>query len=373
MLALSCKGRGFCPSCSTKHALLWGEFVQERVLRPVPHRHVIFMLPKMLRPIFRFHRELLPELCLCAWEATRDFFKASLSKDALPGAILTINIAGEFLQWQPHVHGLTTCGGFLPDGGFEHAPAIDAKTVRELFEAKVFSMLLDKGLIGHELLEKLRSWKHTGFDFWIGPELTNAKEIVQIGMYTARSSAAAGRLVIDDELGLKYFGKGTRPDVDIGSLFEPPSEKMDPLEWIARLTSHIPERGCQTTHYYAAYSNAHRGKQAKAGSSPGSEQTPTACAAESEDEWIRTRRRSWARLLQMVYECDPLLCECGGKLKIISVIETRNQSDVVGKILKHIKYQFEVLAIPGRAPPPSQPCLGFDWDDSPAAGACSAQ
>ena len=68
-----------------------------------------------------------------------------------------------------------------------------------------------------------------------------------------------------------------------------------------------------------------------------------------------------------------LLCECGGKLKIISVIETRNQSDVVGKILKHIKYQFEVLMIPGRAPPSSQPCLGFDWDDSPAAGACSAQ
>ena len=40
---------------------------------------------------------------------------------------------------------------------FESAPAIDAKTVRELFEAKVFSMLLEKGLIGHELVEKIRS------------------------------------------------------------------------------------------------------------------------------------------------------------------------------------------------------------------------
>jgi hypothetical protein len=30
-------------------------------------------------------------------------------------------------------------------------------------------------------------------------------------------------------------------------------------EWIARLTSHIPDRGTQFVHYYGAYSNAHRG------------------------------------------------------------------------------------------------------------------
>ena len=150
-------------------------------------------------------------------------------------------------------------------------------------------------------MEKLRSWKHTGFDFWIGPELTDAKEIVQIGMYTVRSSAAAGRLVVDDE------------------------------------------------------------------------QSPTTCATESEDEWIRASRRSWARLIQLVFELDPLLCECDVTLKVISVIETRHQSDVAGKILKHIKYQFEVLVIPSRASLPSQPCRGFDWGDSPAAGACSAQ
>ena len=54
------------------------------------------------------------------------------------------------------------CGGFLPNGDFESAPTIDAKTVRELSEAKVFSILLEKGLIGHELAEKITSWKHTG-------------------------------------------------------------------------------------------------------------------------------------------------------------------------------------------------------------------
>ena len=69
--------------------------------------------------------------------------------------------------------------------------------------------------------------------------------------------------------------------------------------------------------------------------------------------------KSWARLIQEVYETGPLLCECGSKFEVILVIEARNQSDVVGKILACIKFVFEVLAIPDR--PPSQPRLGFDW------------
>lgn len=120
------------------------------MLRPVIHRHVVFTLPKLLRPYFKHHRDLLPLLGLCVWSALREFFEVSLSKGALPGAILTINTAGEYLNLMPHVHGLVTSGGFLPNGEFEPAPAIDSKTVREVFEATVFSMLIEKGLIGRE-------------------------------------------------------------------------------------------------------------------------------------------------------------------------------------------------------------------------------
>ena len=68
-------------------------------------------------------------------------------------------------------------------------------------------------------------------------------------------------------------------------------------------------------------------------------------------DWIKARRKSWARLIQQVYEVDPLLCECGSKLEVISVIEARTQSDVVGKILKSIKFVFEVLQLPAHHPP----------------------
>jgi len=43
---------------------------------------------------------------------------------------------------------------------------------------------------------------------------------------------------------------------------------MDYLEFIARVTSHIPDKGQVMIRYYGLYSNAHRGKIRKAGVSP---------------------------------------------------------------------------------------------------------
>ena len=45
-------------------------------------------------------------------------------------------------------------------------------------------------------------------------------------------------------------------------------------------------------------------------------------------------RKNWARLIQKIYEVDPLTCpKCSGKMKVISVIEDQ---DVIKKILKHL-------------------------------------
>ncbi len=43
---------------------------------------------------------------------------------------------------------------------------------------------------------------------------------------------------------------------------------MDYLEFIARVTSHIPDKGQVMIRYYGLYSNAHRGKMRRAGADP---------------------------------------------------------------------------------------------------------
>jgi len=52
----SCRTRSFCPSCEKKRALLWAEWVRGELLEAVAHRHVVFTIPRLLRPLFRRRR-----------------------------------------------------------------------------------------------------------------------------------------------------------------------------------------------------------------------------------------------------------------------------------------------------------------------------
>jgi hypothetical protein len=78
LLAFSCKGRWFCPSCHEKKVLQLGEFAVGEVLYPVPHCQMVFTLPRMLRVYFRHHRKRLSALCRCAVESLQSYLRAIL-------------------------------------------------------------------------------------------------------------------------------------------------------------------------------------------------------------------------------------------------------------------------------------------------------
>jgi len=52
LLMFSCKTRGFYPSCHAKRREEWGEWMREELVLDVPHRQVVFTVPKMLRLSF---------------------------------------------------------------------------------------------------------------------------------------------------------------------------------------------------------------------------------------------------------------------------------------------------------------------------------
>lgn len=80
--------------------------------------------------------------------------------------------------------------------------------------------------------------------------------------------------------------------------------------------------------YYGYYSNVSRGKRKKENQD---ELIPSVLES---DESSKERRKNWARLIQKIYEVDPLTCpKCSGKMKVISVIEDQV---VIKKILKHL-------------------------------------
>jgi hypothetical protein len=49
--------------------------MREEFLLDVPHRQLVFTIPKMLRIFFKYNRSLLSCLCLCGKKALVKYFK----------------------------------------------------------------------------------------------------------------------------------------------------------------------------------------------------------------------------------------------------------------------------------------------------------
>jgi hypothetical protein len=57
------------------------------VLEPVPHRHVVLTMPRLLRGIFRKRRELPLDLSQCGVEALGEYMRRQVGADARPGIV----------------------------------------------------------------------------------------------------------------------------------------------------------------------------------------------------------------------------------------------------------------------------------------------
>ena len=66
------------------------------------------------------------------------------------------------------------------------------------------------------------------------------------------------------------------------------------------MCSHIPDRGERMVRYYGYYSNFSRGKRKK------TEDDGVPCILEA-DQKSKEYRKNWARLIQKIYEIDPLM------------------------------------------------------------------
>ena len=80
--------------------------------------------------------------------------------------------------------------------------------------------------------------------------------------------------------------------------------------------------------YYGYYSNVSRGKRKEAGTD---DAVPCILDAQGDEKVFR---KNWARLIQKIYEVDPLVCpKCQGAMRIISFIE---DGLVIRAILEHL-------------------------------------
>jgi hypothetical protein len=129
-------------------------------------------------------------------------------------------------------------------------------------------------------------------------------------------------------------------------------EKIDAMEFVARVLVQIPDPRRHLVRYYGAYSSAARGRRKKAAApaEPSAPDKPPEDAALPGGPHRAALRRQWAELIRRVYEVDPLVCpRCGSEMRVIGFI---TQPALIDRILDHIQRRDK---IPRPPPPCAQP------------------
>jgi hypothetical protein len=224
------------------------------------------------------------------------------------------------------------------------------------------------------VVAQIRSWRHSGFnvDRSVRLEGGNRDGIERLPQYLGRSPFSLTRLVRITPTGQVVY----RPEKERPQRYPDPAaegllpgalrnfEVFEPLDFLAELVQHIPDKGEHLVRYYGCYSNKARGKWGLAPKRgavsreracthfPGGTQSHPCVDPDLPPLPDARSRRRWAILIKHVYHVAPLLCpRCGGTMKVIGFIEAR-QGDVIRKILQHCGLWQD----PPARSPPSGPC-----------------
>ena len=120
-------------------------------------------------------------------------------------------------------------------------------------------------------------------------------------------------------------------------LSHPKGESLDIFEFIARVLTQIPEPRKHGVHYYGTYASKSRVFRKKRGLTLHSLGEKNNSKSKAEPELSPKKRaalrKNWAQLIKRVYQVDPLICDCGGSMRVISFI---TEHKIIRKILDHL-------------------------------------
>jgi len=106
--------------------------------------------------------------------------------------------------------------------------------------SEVLAFLVRREFLSQDWAERILSWRHTGFNVHSRARAKTREEAECVGKYMIRSLLSPERLSF------------LEPEGKVGYLYgkdNPSQETMDYLEFIARVTSHIPDKGQVMVRY----------------------------------------------------------------------------------------------------------------------------
>jgi len=126
------------------------------------------------------------------------------------------------IKWYGHsAFRLTTAGDVsiiidpYEPGGLGGTITYNPKDLKAIFEHHVFRMLLGKGKITQDLVLLLRSWRHSGFQVFVGPRILPGEEeaMEKLARYIIRASFSQERMTyLPEESKVIYQSKDAQKE-----------------------------------------------------------------------------------------------------------------------------------------------------------------
>jgi hypothetical protein len=244
LLASSCKCRYFRQSCHAKRLAIWAQWLDATLLASVPHRQVVLTLPKRLRANCLYRRRLLGEIARVAARTVTFAIRTLTGERSLAiGIAACLQTHGSRANWHPHLHLLVTDGGFRPDGTFVSWPVHDPARLTEAFRRAVLRLFVRLELFDVDLAAGMLTWSHSGFHVhtavWVPAD--DRAFATRLSRYCARNPVELERLTYDRAAKAVTYRSDKAEGPTAGT------ETVDPLELLARLLVHIPDKGHVTT------------------------------------------------------------------------------------------------------------------------------
>jgi len=186
----------------------------------------------------------------------------------------------------------------------------------------------------------LLSWKHSGFsvDNSVKIPATSKNARINLSQYIIRHPVSLQKILYVRSKGTVIY------KTKYNEYWKENIKLFKASDFIAELTQHVPPKHKHLIRYYGLYSSRTKGKANKDGNlvkfgynpAPAHERAQNKDSnTEMETVSSKASRQSWARLIQKVYEVDPMVCpKCSHPLKVIAVITDPHE---VSKILECLK------------------------------------
>ena len=370
LVAYSCKGRGVCPSCTTRRMVETAAHLVDHVFPHLPVRQWVLSLPKRLRYHLddaHLQNAVLHSLLHGIEQALRESLPETDGGTPLPthtnrhlGAVVFIHRFGGLLNAHLHFHVVMIDGVFCGEEAghlrFQETRLLTEQMVhlQRTIRQRIVRLFVRRGLLDKAESQALNTCEHDGgfsLDTSVRIEAHDRKGLERLLRYCARPAFAQERLRQLDPEHLVYESKKPGPGGKVSVL-------LTPHQLLDRLSALIPPPRRHRHRYYGvlAPNSPWRSGVTALAAAPESPETAkdegkAKAEAETEETPVRQAARFvWAMLLARIYEVFPLICpKCGGTMKIIAFID---EGDAIRKILTHLGEPVDPPRLtPARGPP----------------------